>query len=547
SEKELVFKNGDYLLSWKYDSSSSEFTFKVTVKGTGWIGLGFSDTNSGMKAMDVVIANVSAGNGQVEDYHSMTTTKPTKDSQQDYTLVSATQTNGSTVVEFKRKLKTGDEKDIEIVLLFLFSASAMNVFHFSELIFLTFVACTFAERLSLNGGNYIVEWTYSVLVRQEIEFNITAKTTGWVGLGITKENTGMKKMDVFIGGYDNNNGSGYLKDYYADGTVKPTADTKQDLTIISASEKNGMTNIRFRRQLDTGDTAQDHAIKPDKSYYIAWAFQSTPGPLGFVFTCSDIQLYNIYCACACAYACVVRFHSDITSDYYADGTSKPAEDSQQDATIISGDESNGKTKIRFKRKLVTGDTTKDIAIQELTFKNGDYSLNWKYDSSSSEVTFKVTVKGTGWIGLGISDTNSGMKAMDVVIANVSAGNGQVEDYYSTATTKPTKPTKDSQQDYTLINATQTNGKTVVVFKRKLKTGDEKDIEIVPGKSYYIAWAFQSTPGPLSYHGNQLRGYSADKVVLAGASSTEKPTTTAASVSCSSVVLLWALAVALIVR
>ncbi|KAK3743943.1 hypothetical protein QZH41_020285 [Actinostola sp. cb2023] len=252
----------------------------------------------------------------------------------------------------------------------------MNVFHFSELIFLTFVACTSAGRLSLNAGNYIVEWTH-LPVTQEIEFNITAKTTGWVGLGISKENTGMKKLDAFIGGY--NNGAPYLKDYYVTFTTTPTADTKQDLTLISSSENNGVTNIRFRRKLDTGDTAQDHAIK---------------------------------------------------------------------------------------------------------------------------------------------------------------------DYHSMTTTKPTK---DSQQDYTLVSATQTNGSTVVEFKRKLKTGDEKDIEMVPGKSYYIAWAFQSTPGPLGYHGKQLRGYSAVKVVLAGASPTEKPTTTAASVSCSSVVLLWALAAALIVR
>jgi hypothetical protein len=59
----LNFKNGDYLLSWSFDSITSEILFKLVVKATGWIGLGFSNTNSGMSDMDVVIANVSGGQG----------------------------------------------------------------------------------------------------------------------------------------------------------------------------------------------------------------------------------------------------------------------------------------------------------------------------------------------------------------------------------------------------------------------------------------------------------------------------------------------------
>ena len=88
----------------------------------------------------------------------------------------------------------------------------MNLFHFFELIFLAIVAYTHAyEELSLDGGNYVVEWKH-LSATQEIEFIITVTTTGWVGLGISKENTGMKKMDVYIGGY--NNGSVYLKVLY---------------------------------------------------------------------------------------------------------------------------------------------------------------------------------------------------------------------------------------------------------------------------------------------------------------------------------------------
>jgi hypothetical protein len=59
----MAFNNGNYYVFWKYDSSTSEIFCKLVVKATGWVGLGFSNTNTAMSDMDVVIAGVSGGQG----------------------------------------------------------------------------------------------------------------------------------------------------------------------------------------------------------------------------------------------------------------------------------------------------------------------------------------------------------------------------------------------------------------------------------------------------------------------------------------------------
>ncbi|KAK3754502.1 hypothetical protein QZH41_007026 [Actinostola sp. cb2023] len=135
----------------------------------------------------------------------------------------------------------------------------MNAFHFSELIFLAIVAYTHASELSMDGGNYVVKWTYMPLT-QEIEFDVRAKATGWVGLGITKFNSGMKKMDIIVGG--NYQGAmTYLKDYYSTATTKPIKDSQQDYTLISATQTNGKTVVVFKRKLKTGDEKDIEIVK----------------------------------------------------------------------------------------------------------------------------------------------------------------------------------------------------------------------------------------------------------------------------------------------
>lgn len=47
-----------------------------------------------------------------------------------------------------------------------------------------------------HNGSYILEWSYDYKA-QVITFNITAKTTGWVGFGLSRDGS-MKEADIVI-------------------------------------------------------------------------------------------------------------------------------------------------------------------------------------------------------------------------------------------------------------------------------------------------------------------------------------------------------------
>ena len=79
---------------------------------------------------------------------------------------------------------------------------------FFYLVVLAIITFASAGQQSFDGGNYVVEWTH-LPATQEIQFTLTVNATGWVGLGISKENEDMKKLDVVVGGF-NSTGHQYL-------------------------------------------------------------------------------------------------------------------------------------------------------------------------------------------------------------------------------------------------------------------------------------------------------------------------------------------------
>ena len=58
-----TFGGGKFTLSWSYNASDERLYFKVVAETSGWVGLGFSDQNEGMKNLDCVVGGVSAGTG----------------------------------------------------------------------------------------------------------------------------------------------------------------------------------------------------------------------------------------------------------------------------------------------------------------------------------------------------------------------------------------------------------------------------------------------------------------------------------------------------
>ncbi|EDO49634.1 predicted protein [Nematostella vectensis] len=91
-----------------------------------------------------------------------------------------------------------------------------------------------------------------------ISFALEAETTGWVGFGISSGSGMMKGADIVIGWVKD--GKAFLTDRYADGEYMPKIDDHNDYKLISGTEENGKTILKFSRKIDTCDP-RDRKIK----------------------------------------------------------------------------------------------------------------------------------------------------------------------------------------------------------------------------------------------------------------------------------------------
>ncbi|KAM9435521.1 DBH-like monooxygenase protein 2 homolog [Clarias gariepinus] len=112
----------------------------------------------------------------------------------------------------------------------------------------------FSEYLD-STGNVLLRWGFD-LVKDTITFEVTAKTTGWVGLGLSPSG-GMAGSDIFIGGVGPD--GMYFTDRNGAGNFMPALDEKQDSKVISLTEANGQTVMKFQRAIKACDE-NDYSI-----------------------------------------------------------------------------------------------------------------------------------------------------------------------------------------------------------------------------------------------------------------------------------------------
>ncbi|XP_062515120.1 DBH-like monooxygenase protein 1 homolog isoform X1 [Corticium candelabrum] len=102
-----------YLLCWKVDWSDMSITFLAKVATAGWIGLGFSPTGF-MPNSDVVIGWVKDGQGYLKDRFAAERAQPAIDKIQNVKLLSFSEADGMTTLEFKRDLDACEPRDRSI-------------------------------------------------------------------------------------------------------------------------------------------------------------------------------------------------------------------------------------------------------------------------------------------------------------------------------------------------------------------------------------------------------------------------------------------------
>ncbi|CAH3108261.1 unnamed protein product [Pocillopora meandrina] len=287
----LNLQNGNYKVSWIYNSSMDTLHFTIEVRATGWIAFGFSTKfPMGMMGYDVAIGTVKNGVGTLEDYKTNGLRKPDMDAKQDWKLTYSSENDGITKFQFYRKLNTNDEMDVviqkgmPIYIVWAYSATSDTLVEHSskgyhnervtlvpaDMTLMTPTPTTGKGQFShsFDNGNFLMRWTFDDQ-NNKLTFHVKVKTTGWVGFGFARvAPTQMRNYDVVVGGYDN---VGYLMDYYTQGRAQPQPESKNDYTLLSASEVAGYTELMFERLTDTNDD-QDIQFVPGGAVHIIWAY-----------------------------------------------------------------------------------------------------------------------------------------------------------------------------------------------------------------------------------------------------------------------------------
>jgi hypothetical protein len=104
---------GRYTLFWRNDAE--DFQMAMAAGVTGWVAVGFEPT-SGMKDADIVLGWVEAGGPRIADMYATGVTGPHPPDGDlggtgDIFEFGGTETDGMTVIEFSRKMDTGDSYD----------------------------------------------------------------------------------------------------------------------------------------------------------------------------------------------------------------------------------------------------------------------------------------------------------------------------------------------------------------------------------------------------------------------------------------------------
>jgi len=121
-----------------------------------------------------------------------------------------------------------------------------------------FTPADFTHHVSLPAP-HACDLYWSVLPTAKVEFGLVAHTTGWLGLGISNDGS-MASADIVIGGILDD-ATTYFSDRHGDlFNGFPEADVKQDWMLTGASEDNMHTYIKFERNVNTCDDAQDKVL-----------------------------------------------------------------------------------------------------------------------------------------------------------------------------------------------------------------------------------------------------------------------------------------------
>ncbi|XP_063758892.1 DBH-like monooxygenase protein 2 homolog isoform X2 [Eleginops maclovinus] len=121
-------------------------------------------------------------------------------------------------------------------------------------------------------------------------------------------------------------------------------------------------------------------------------------------------------------------------------------------------------------------------------------LMWGFDNPKGNITFKLEVNTTGWVGFGFTPYG-GMKGADMVIGGVGPKGSYFTDRHALG---KFMPLVDDQQSYTLLSMNEKDGQTILTFRRSIQSCDDEDFPIT-AQPIKLIYAYGLTD-EIKYHG-----------------------------------------------
>ncbi|MDI6772312.1 MAG: DOMON domain-containing protein [bacterium] len=154
------------------------------------------------------------------------------------------------------------------------------------------------------------------------------------------------------------------------------------------------------------------------------------------------------------------------------------------ALILSAPMAFGQSRVVVDGKIGASEYAK-------TFKHDASGITLSWTVAGDTIYVGIRAQSEGWIGIGfLSEKTKGKQGADQYIFTVEGGKPVAVDLYQASAAGP--PVLDDQnggKNSILQSAVIRDGGVVVVeFSRKLKTGEKTDMDIVPGKKFFLLLA-----------------------------------------------------------
>ncbi|XP_074647533.1 DBH-like monooxygenase protein 1 [Tubulanus polymorphus] len=309
-----------------------------------------------------------------------------------------------------------------------------------------------------SANKFKLEWRMKDM---KVEFRVSVHADGWFGFGISPDGR-MANSDVVVGWMSGATTGKLVDAHVGAGHAKPVADTDSNWFLTEAASTNQRLVFTFHRLPKTDDSKQDMEIKPGMTNVI-WAYSDSKA------TSMDSISYH------------GPANRGSKSIEILPAVTDPMPEPKPEPTPST----------EYPRKAYLDHKMK-------------YLLEWKYDEKEmkgGKITFRVTVKTTGYVGFGLSE-NGAMKGSDIVIGWVNGGKAQLYDMHGIGNQIPVE---DKTNNWNLKEGKEENGFTQLTFYRSLDTCDEDgDIKIGSGATRIIFSFNDEDPTDVSnaiYHGS----------------------------------------------